>query len=185
MPTPVFERLLARATLREAFARVRANGGCRGADGQTIGAFAARLETELDSLEASLWSGTYRALPLLRFAVPKAAGGERFLAVPTVRDRVAQSAAYLVSRDQFEAEFEDTSHGFRPGRSVRTAVEQIRALRDRGFRWVVDADIDDYFASVPHERLFERLARLGLPPPLDLRAYLELKAAAGDPAAAR
>jgi group II intron reverse transcriptase/maturase len=158
--------LTARPLLREAFTRVQANHGCRGVDGQTVAGFAAHLETELDGIESSLRTGCYRPLPLLRFAVPKRSGGERQLAVPTVRDRVVQSAVYLLTRDLFEAEFEESSHGFRPGRSVLTAVRQIRALRERGFHWVVDADIDDYFASIPHARLFERLRRLGLAPEL-------------------
>jgi group II intron reverse transcriptase/maturase len=165
MPSPPGrDQLTARSTLREAFARVRANGGCRGADGQTVAGFEARVEWELDSLEAALRAGTYRPLPLLRFAIPKPAGGERYLAVPTVRDRVVQTAVYALTREVFEAEFEPTSHGYRPGRGVRTAIAAVRELRDRGYRWAVDADVDDYFSSVPHDRLFERLRRLRLDP---------------------
>jgi group II intron reverse transcriptase/maturase len=142
---------------------VRENAGCRGADGVTIGAFADDLERHLDSLEDSLRSGRYQPFPLLEILVPKRSGGERRLAIPSVRDRVAQAAFYEVARDVFEAEMEDVSFAFRPGLGVRDAVRRLTELRDQGFRFVVDADIDDYFDSIPHERLFERVHKLPLP----------------------
>jgi len=84
----------------------------------------------------------------------------RFLSVPTVRDRVAQTAAFLVTKDLFEAEFEDISHAYREGRGVKTAVWDIKEWRDKGYRFAVDADIDDYFDSVPHGILLEKLGKL-------------------------
>lgn len=163
MPTD-FDRLTDRETLYAAFGRVHENGGCRGCDGETVREFSDFLERRLDGIQSSLLERRYRPLPLMRFPVPKRQGGKRWLSVPTVRDRVVQSAVYLVVGDTFEAEFEDTSHGYRPKRSVRTAAAQIRELRDEGFRWVVDADIDDFFDTIPHDELVERLERLGLEP---------------------
>ncbi len=122
----------------------RENNGCRGADGVTVERFAADLETELDHLQGSLLRGSYRPFPLLRFEIPKPSSGLRSLCVPTVRDRVLQSAVYLITREVFEAEFEDASHAYRQGRSVRTAVHRIHQLRDQGYRFVVDADIDAF-----------------------------------------
>lgn len=158
----MLDQILARSNLRRAFERVRDNCGCRGADGMTIGQFAADLEWELDRIEDRLRRRAYHPFPLLQIEVPKRGGGRRPLAVPTVRDRVVQTAVDAVVRPVFEAEFEDCSYAFRRGRSVRDAVLTVRELRDRGYRWLVDADIDDCFGSIPHDRLLERLRRLSL-----------------------
>lgn len=160
----VLDDLTNRRTLYRAFDRVADNGGCRGADGVTLGAFRRDLERELDSIQDSLLTRRYHPLPLLEIAIPKKTVGERLLRIPAVRDRVVQSAAYLLTRDRFEAEFEASSHGYREGRSVKTAVLQIRELRDLGYRHVVDADIDDFFESISHHRLLARLEGLGFEP---------------------
>src|SRR5579863_1133969 len=128
--------LSSRRTLRAAFERVRENGGCHGADGVTIGRFAGRLEEELDHLESRLFDCRYRPFPLLRLEIPKPRGGVRHLAVPTVRDRVLQTAVYQVCRELFEAEFEECSYAFRPGRSVKSAIRRVDELRRQGFRWM-------------------------------------------------
>ena len=94
----------------------------------------------------------------------------RFLSVPTVRDRVAQTAAFLVTKDLFEAEFEDVSHAYREGRGVKTAVYDIKEWRDKGYRFAVDADIDDYFDSVPHDILLDKLKKL-IPDPAIIRLF--------------
>lgn len=154
--------ILNRSNLRRAFGRVEENRGCPGADGMTIGQFAADLDWELDRLQDRLLRRRYQPFPLLQIAVPKRSSGERLLRIPTVRDRVVQTAVDLVVRPIFEAEFEDCSYAFRQGRSVRDALHKVCELRDQGFRWLLDADIDDCFGSIPHERLLERLRRLDL-----------------------
>ncbi|MGH9360721.1 MAG: reverse transcriptase domain-containing protein, partial [Thermoanaerobaculia bacterium] len=146
----MLDQLLSRRTLHEAFGRVRENGGCPGADGVTLDRFAADLEAELDSLEDRLRRRCYRPFPLLRIELPKPTGGIRHLAVPTIRDRVLQTAVFLLTRPIFEAEFEECSHAFRQGRSVRSAVRTIHELREQGYRYVVDADIDIFFDTIPH-----------------------------------
>lgn len=157
--------LTSRGTLYRAWQRVWENGGCRGADGVTLGRFRDHLEWELDSIQDSLLRHCYRPVPLLRFEVPKGDGaGPRDLAVPSVRDRVVQSAVYLVTGERFEEEMEDSSFAYRKGRSVRDAVAAIRDLRDRGYRWVLDADIVAFFDRVDHHLLFDRLHRLDLDP---------------------
>lgn len=156
------EAIAERSNLRRAFERVQENRGCRGADGMTLGQFAADLDRELDRLQDRLLRGCYHPFPLLRIPIPKRGGGVRQLCVPTVRDRVVQTAVDLVVRPVFEAEFEDCSYAFRQGRSVRSAVSKVCELRERGYRWLVDADIDDCFGSIPHDRLLDRLARLPL-----------------------
>jgi group II intron reverse transcriptase/maturase len=160
----MFDTIISRKNLHEAFVRVQDNGGCRGADGVTLAAFAARLEWELDRLEHSVRAGHYQPFPLLRFEIPKPTSGFRSLCVPTVRDRVLQTAVHLVVRPLFEAQFEEVSHAYRKGRSVRTAIHRIRELREQGFRWVVDADIDGFFDHVSHARLLAGLGRLALDP---------------------
>jgi len=95
---------------------------------------------------------------------------QRFLSVPTVRDRVAQTAAFLVTREIFEAEFEDVSHAYRQGRGVKTAVWDIKEWRDKGYRYAVDADITAYFDNVPHDILLGKLQKL-IPDPAMLRLF--------------
>lgn len=148
-------------TLQSAWERVAENRGCAGSDGVSIERYAVHLQKNLRDLSHSLASQTYHPFPLLRFPVPKRSGqGQRFLSVPTVRDRVAQTSAFVVTKHKFEAEFEDVSHGFREGRGVRTAVYDIKTWRDKGYRFAVDADIDDYFDSVPHDILLQKLKKL-------------------------
>jgi group II intron reverse transcriptase/maturase len=158
----MLDRLIDRKTLYAASERVRENGGCRGADGMTLDHFDEYLEEEIDRLQDRLLRRVYHPFPLLRIAIPKPTSGMRHLAIPTVRDRIVQTAVDLVTREIFEREFEDCSHAYRCGRSVRTAVHRIAELRRQGYRWVVDADIDAFFDNIPHERLFARLRRLSL-----------------------
>jgi RNA-directed DNA polymerase len=158
----MLDEILERGNLRGAFERVRENFGCRGADGMTVGQFAADVEREIDRLQDRLLRRRYRPYPLLQISVPKRSGGVRLLRVPTVRDRVVQTAVDFVVRPLFEAEFEDCSFAFRKGRSVRDAVRKVCELREQGYRWLVDADIDDCFGSIPYDPLLERLRRLPL-----------------------
>jgi retron-type reverse transcriptase len=182
-------------TLAAAFERVQANAGCRGSDGVSVPLFAANLQANLRDLSNSLASGNYHPYPLLRFPVPKGRltvgpfdsstvnhptvklsngrtvqPSHRFLSVPTVRDRVAQTAAFLVTKEIFEAEFEDVSHAYREGRGVKTAVWDIKEWRDKGYRFAVDADITSYFDNVPHDILLDKLQKL-IPDPAILRLF--------------
>lgn len=157
----LFEEITNFNTLQTAWQRVRENGGCRGSDGVTLKRFAAHLDANLRDLSNGLHAGHYHPFPLLRFPIPKRNSKEqRFLSVPTVRDRVAQTAVFLATRDIFEAEFETVSHAYREGRGVRTAVQDIKRWRDKGYRFAVDADIDDYFDNVPHDILMQKLTPL-------------------------
>ncbi|HNT67433.1 MAG TPA: reverse transcriptase domain-containing protein [bacterium] len=156
-----FESILAPANLLNAWERVRDNRGCRGSDGETIRGFAQGGFARLQSLVDDIRSGDYAPYPLLRFPVPKRnSSSVRYLSVPTVRDRVAQAAAYLALKDAFEHEFEEVSHAYREGRGVHTALENIRRLRKQGFRYAVDADVAAFFDNVPHERLLAKIDKL-------------------------
>ena len=155
--TTVFPRVHAWETLLLAWDRVEENEGGPGVDGVTLDDFELRLDEELQTLQHNLRDHIYHPQPLLRALMPKPSGGTRVLAIPTVRDRVAQSAAALVITPILEREFETASFGFRKRRSVPHAVAQVRRYYEEGYRWVVDADIDNFFDEVEHEHLLARL----------------------------
>jgi group II intron reverse transcriptase/maturase len=150
--------------LHLAWQRVAANAGGAGADGEDLEEFATCLAGEVDRLASDLTTGRYAPYALFVVPVPRADGGTRVLAYPTVRDRVAQTAFLLRLEPVLEAEFEECSFGYRHGRSVRDAIHVIRTLRDDGYVWVVDADVDQFFDSISHARLFARLAKLPVTP---------------------
>jgi CRISPR-associated protein Cas1 len=139
---------------------VEESDGGAGIDGVSLSRFANNLSVELNKLQQELTTGTYRPLPLLRFFVPKSDGGRRALNIGSVRDRIAQHALIGIIEPQLEAEFEVCSYGYRRGRSVKQALQQIEFLRDSGFKWVVEADITTYFDTVDHELIFARVNQL-------------------------
>lgn len=143
--------------LEAAWRRVKDNQGCAGVDRVTIEEFESGLLYELPRLQRELADGRYRPLPLLRILVDKSNGETRALCVPTVRDRVAQATALHHIEPILEAQFEDCSFAFRKGRSVRAAVYRIKKLYEKGYRWVVDADIDAFFDSIDHALLLAKI----------------------------
>jgi len=126
-------------------------------DGQSIERFAARAEEYLSELSEELRKGTYRPQPIRRVEIPKGDGRTRPLGIPAVKDRIVQTAVKLVIEPIFEATFRPTSYGFRPKRSCREALREVDRLLKEGFNYVVDADLESYFDSIPHERLVERV----------------------------
>ncbi len=141
-------------TLREAWARVRANGGKPGVDGVSI----EQIEKEgeeafLEGLARELEEKTYRTGAVRRVYIPKANGKLRPLGIPNVRDRVVQAAVLLILEPIFEVDFLDCSFGFRPGRNAHQALETIRQNLAAGRCTVYDADLEGYFDSIPHDLL--------------------------------
>ncbi len=133
-----------------------------GVDGVTIADWAADWDARLRMLQADLLTGLYRPNPLLWFEIARPDGGRpRRLGIPTVTDRVAQRAAKNVLEPIWEAEFLSCSHGFRPERSVFTAVAHVLWHEAHGLRWVVDADIAACFDTLEHTRLLDQVVRLG------------------------
>jgi group II intron reverse transcriptase/maturase len=146
--------------LAHAYALARDNDGAPGVDGVTFDAIeAAGLEEWLAALCEDLASRTYRPQPVRRVTIPKPGGGERPLGIPTIRDRVAQTAAKLVLEPIFEADLEDTAYGYRPKRSALDAVTATHRLIGRGYADVVDADLSKYFDTIPHRELMQSVAR--------------------------
>lgn len=156
----LFDRIARSDVLAEAWKRVKRNKGAAGVDAQTIADVEAYgVERLLSELHTVLRAGRYRPKAVLRRYIPKADGRKRPLGIPTVRDRIVQAAAKLVLEPIFEADFQDCSYGFRPGRSATDALEKLRVEGARGGNHVLDADIRDYFGSIDHELLMERVSR--------------------------
>jgi group II intron reverse transcriptase/maturase len=140
--------------LREAWNRVRRKRGAAGIDRESIRDVERYgVERFLQELGEVLRAGEYGAQVVRRVYIPKADGGARPLGIPTVRDRVVQMAAKLVLEPIFEADFEPCSYGFRPRRSAQMALERLRQLGNRGAEHVLDADIENYFGCIEHDKL--------------------------------
>jgi len=153
----LYDRIWRSDVLQEAWRRVKGNKGAAGVDAQTIAAIQQYGEERfLSETRAVLRAGKYRPAAVLRRYIPKANGRRRPLGIPTVRDRVVQAAAKLVLEPVFEADFEESSHGFRPGRSATGALE---VLRKTAHNHVLDADIRDFFGCLDHKVLMERVER--------------------------
>ena len=157
----LFDRIHRSDVLWEAWRRVRRNKGSAGVDKQTL------VEVEsygvdrfVEEIASELRAGEYRPRAVLRRYIPKADGKRRPLGIPTVRDRVVQMAATLVLEPIFEADFLPCSYGFRPKRGATGALETIRKLgATTGTNHVLDADIQDYFGSIDHEKLLKLVSR--------------------------
>jgi len=156
----LYDKICREDILCHAYALARANAGAPGVDGVTFRQIeAAGREAWLAGLREDLVSKTYRPDPVRRVTIPKPGGGERPLGIPTIRDRVVQTAAKIVLEPIFEADFEDSAYGYRPRRSAIDAVKETHRLVCRGYTNVVDADLSKYFDTIPHADLLRSVAR--------------------------
>jgi len=157
-PAMTMEEVATEANLRRAFQRVAANDGAPGPDRQAVAEVRRHLDAVVATLTCALLDESYRPGLVRRVWIPKSGGGERGLGIPNVIDRVVQQAVHQVLSPQYEPTFHTSSHGFRPGRSCHTAIEEATRHLEDGHEWVVDLDLEKFFDRVHHERL---LARLG------------------------
>lgn len=155
------DKVYSRKNLALAWQAVRRNRGSAGVDGESLDAFASDLEANLEQLHQELRENRYVPCPLRRVYIPKAGqpGASRPLGVPAVRDRVCQQALTQRLTPIFETDFDDSSFGYRVGRSAHGAMRKIWREVQAGRVWVVDADLRDFFGSVDHERLMQLVAR--------------------------
>jgi RNA-directed DNA polymerase len=141
-------------TLQAAFSKVAANQGAAGVDHVTIAMFETRLDEELRRLSEQLRNGIYHPQAIRRHYIPKPGTQEkRPLGIPTVRDRVVQTAVRMVIEPIFEHEFAEHSYGFRPHRGCKDALRRVDELLKAGYTHIVDADLKSYFDTIPHDRL--------------------------------
>ena len=156
----LYDKIYRADILAHAWSLAKANDGAPGVDGVTFGEIeAAGLGQWLALLGEALRERTYRPQAVRRVLIPKAGGGERPLGIPTIRDRVVQTAAKLVLEPIFEADFGPEAYGYRPGVSALDAVRQVHAHLRAGYTDVVDADLSKYFDTIPHDALIQCVAR--------------------------
>jgi RNA-directed DNA polymerase len=160
----LYDKIYREDIMVHAYRLARVNAGAPGVDGMTFARIEELgLEAWLAGLRAELVSKTYRPDPVRRVMIPKANGGERPLGIPTIRDRVIQTAAKIVIEPIFEADFEDNAYGYRPARGAVDAVKEVHRHLCRGYADVVDADLSKYlskyFDTIPHSELIKSVAR--------------------------
>lgn len=154
----LMDKVYSLRNLRAAFRKVEANGGAAGIDHVTVKNFKKNLDEELDKLHESLKSGRYRPQGIRRKYIDKSGSREkRPLGIPTVRDRVVQTALRNVLEPIFEITFAANSYGFRPGRGCKDALKEVLKGLKGGHYWVVDADIRSYFGRISHQKLMQKI----------------------------
>jgi RNA-directed DNA polymerase len=156
----LYDKVYRLSNLKAAWKRVKANGGAGGVDGMSIEQFGRNGDERLGQLSEALRSGTYKPLAVRRSYIPKAGSGEqRALGIPTIIDRIVQTALRNVIEPIFEHEFDAASYGFRPGRGCHAALAETERLLASGYVNVVDVDLRKYFDSIPHQALMSEVAK--------------------------
>jgi len=156
----LYDKVYREDMLRHAYELARANQGAPGVDGESFEDIESEgLEEWLNGLRKDLHDKTYEPQPVRRKMIPKPGGGERALGIPTIRDRVAQTAAKLILEPIWEADLEPNAYGYRPGKSAQDAIQNVDELLHAGYTDIVDADLSKYFDTIPHSELMPCVAR--------------------------
>src|SRR5450432_283543 len=156
----LYDKMYREDILAHAYALAKSNQGAPGVDGQTFqGIESLGLEEWLRGIRNDLRAKTYQPQAVRRVMIPKPGGGERPLGIPTIRDRVVQTAAKLLLEPIFEADFDPNAYGYRPKRSAQDAIRKVHELLRGGYTDVVDADLSKYFDTIPHRELLQCVAR--------------------------
>lgn len=156
----LYDKIYREDILRHAYRLAKANGGGAGVDGITFEMIESQgLDEWLSGIREQVKAKTYKPQPVRRVMIPKPGGGHRPLGIPTIRDRVIQTAAKLVIEPIFEADLEPNVYGYRPKRSALDAIQEVHELLCQGYTDVVDADLSKYFDTIPHRDLMQCVAR--------------------------
>lgn len=157
IPKNMYSDIASRENLKKAFAKVKRNKGCAGIDQKSVVWFEANLESQTKELSRLLDQGRYQPLPVKRVFILKTNGNPRPLGIPAVRDRVAQQALLEDIQPILEPIMSPSSFGFRPGKNALQAVSAVKELMEQGYRYVVDADIADFFGTLDHQVLMAKV----------------------------
>ncbi len=156
----LYDKIYRTDILYHAYRMAKANGGSAGVDKVTFkDVESGGVDEWLSGIRDELRTKAYRPQPVLRVMIPKSGGGQRPLGIPTIRDRVIQTAAKLVLEPIFEADMEPNSYGYRPKRSALDAIRRVHELLREGYTDVVDADLTKYFDTIPHSELMKCVSR--------------------------
>jgi RNA-directed DNA polymerase len=153
----LIDKVYNRKTLKAAWKKVASNRGAAGVDKISIKRFRSNAQFYLEELERELREGIFQPSAVRRVHIPKDGKKTRPLGIPTVKDRIVQTALKMVLEPIFEKEFLPTSYGFRPGRGCKDALREVDRLLKEGYTWVLDADVKSYFDTIPHNLLMERI----------------------------
>ncbi len=154
----LMDKVYSKRNLEAAYEKVASNKGSAGVDHVTIDMFEAHRERNLERLHDQLRQGSYRPQPVRRAYIPKLGSNEkRPLGIPTIRDRIVQTALRNVLEPIFEKDFAEHSYGFRPNRSCKDALRRVDGQLKTGYHWVVDVDLKSYFDTIPKDKLMSQL----------------------------
>jgi len=156
----LYDKVYREDILLHAYHLAKANDGAPGVDGESFQDIESGGREEwLNGLRKDLHDKTYKPQPVRRKMIDKPGGGERPLGIPTIRDRVAQTAAKLILEPIWEADLEPNAYGYRPRKSAQDAIQKVDELLHRGYTNIVDADLSKYFDTIPHSELLQCVAR--------------------------
>lgn len=171
----LIEQILDKSNVRTALERVISNKGAAGIDGMKVDDLRDYMNSNWTSIKQSILERSYKPAPVRRVEIPKPNGGVRKLGIPTVLDRTLQQSIVQVLTPIFEAEFQENSYGFRPGRSCEQAVLKLLEYLNEGYEWIVDIDLEKFFDNVPQDKLMSYVGRVIHDPATEslIRKYLK------------
>lgn len=171
----LIEKILENSNVRIALEKVMANKGAAGVDGMKVEDLLDYMNANWTSIKQSILERSYKPAPVRRVEIPKPNGGVRKLGIPTVVDRTVQQSIVQILTPIFEAEFQENSYGFRPGRSCEQAVLKLLEYLNEGYEWIVDIDLEKFFDNVPQDKLMSYVGRVIRDPDTEslIRRYLK------------